>query len=189
MCNYGVWASMMIHCVRYEEKWWCYIIILPSSDIAIIPFYCLTAYTQYNIIYKHLAVKFYSVLSIPCIPCISCVPPLRHNYSVLTNSIFPCGPFKPPPRPPNDVRKYRLLLNIICYGNFSQKIICVQNRRIKLAIFNIYNPVSFSVPAIPVKLLPSGGKSINSHYRYRNFLDRRLSWGEGSISLFSEFPR
>ena len=49
MCNYSFWTSMMIHCVRYEEKWWCYIMILPSSDIAIMPylyyigsFYCLT---------------------------------------------------------------------------------------------------------------------------------------------------
>ena len=38
-----------------------------------------------------------------------------------------------------------------------------------------------------VKLLPCWSHSINSHYRYRNFLDRRLSWGRDRLVYSANF--
>ena len=65
MCNYSFWTSMMIHCVRYEEKWWSYIMILPTSDIAILLFHCLTlniifqSSMKISIIFKLLSLSLY----------------------------------------------------------------------------------------------------------------------------------
>ena len=58
----------------------------------------------------------------------------------------------------------------------------------KLSIFILYSWEKFFCPfPVLVKLLPPGSKSINSHYRYRNFLDRRLSWGRDRLVYSANF--